>query len=1118
MINTKISKDIWELKYQYNNETEDEFYDRPAKGLFDDLKDNELTPYMDLLGIDNRYDLYKTTSNIFRNHKGMLAGRPMYSLGTERKGQTYSNCYVNVIEKDSMSAIMETASKSAMTMKAGGGVGYSFSIIRPKYSEIKTSGEESSGVLSFMNIFNTTCGTIQSGGNRRGAQIAVLGVWHPDILEFISCKRKGDGVPDEYKPYKNFNLSIYISDAFMDAVRKDELWELVFPDTSYEKYESEWDGNINLWVANGYPVEIHNVVKARELWDSIMKSNYDFAEPGILFEDTINKYNTLWFDEYILACNPCIPNYAKLLTPYGIRNLSNINIGDKIWSEDGWVTVTAKPYRGKKEVFSYRTNSGILNSTPNHKIKENNIKIEVKDAKNIDILTGARPIKIDYNSSDIMDGIVLGDGSVHKASDNLIYLCIGTEDYDYFESEINEKIITHRPGISGYYSYEIDTTVTYDELPKTYLRKVPNRFLYGNASKKISFLRGFFTANGSVVDKGKRISLKTSSKDILNNIQLMLSSLGIKSYYTTNKSKETDFSNGSYVCRESYDVNIVSDRLIFKNMIGFIQKYKNEKINTNISTKYKKSYEIKDRISIGEDDVWDVTVDGESHTFWCDGFNISNCAEQTLPKWGSCNLGSLNASKYVMNIFEDNAEINIEDIKNATKSMIIMLDRMLDINYYPLEEQKEVAMDKRQVGLGVTGLADALAMMKIKYSSKDALHTVDDIMNIIKISAYETSIELAKKLGPFPLWNKFTPEQKGMFLNGEFIKTLPENIKKDILKYGIRNSRLLSIAPTGTISLIMNNASSGIEPIFMLEYDRKIKTSNEKTITETIETYSWRKYKEFIGNNNPKVPDFFETTNELNVDSHINMLAIVQKHVCSSVSKTINIPVDYDYEKFKEVYTKAHKMGIKGCTTYRPNSIIGSVLSKKGGNGPCAERPDEISFMCAPKRPSDLNCEIHHCNIKGTPWLVIVGIFKDIPYEIFAGEVNDLYIPKTCKEGIISKKKKGVYSLTVKIRNNEVEYKDIAHTLMTIEQRAMTRLVSLSLRHGVPHEFIVKQLSKSSGDITDFCAVINRVLKCYIKQYKYDKDIKCPECGEGHLIRQEGCMACDNGCGYSKCG
>lgn len=798
MINTKISKDIWELKYQYNNETEDEFYDRPAKGLFDDLKDNELTPYMDLLSIDNRDDLYKKTSDIFRNHKGMLAGRPMYSLGTKRKGQTYSNCYVNVIEKDSMSAIMETASKSAMTMKAGGGVGYSFSIIRPKYSEIKTSGEESSGVLSFMNIFNTTCGTIQSGGNRRGAQIAVLGVWHPDILEFISCKRKGDGVPDEYKPYKNFNLSIYISDAFMDAVRKDELWELVFPDTSYEKYESEWDGNINLWIANGYPVEIHNVVKARELWDSIMKSNYDFAEPGILFEDTINKYNTLWFDEYILACNPC--------------------------------------------------------------------------------------------------------------------------------------------------------------------------------------------------------------------------------------------------------------------------------------------------------------------------------AEQTLPKWGSCNLGSLNASKYVMNIFEDNAEINIEDIKNATKSMIIMLDRMLDINYYPLEEQKEVAMDKRQVGLGVTGLADALAMMKIKYSSKDALHTVDDIMNIIKISAYETSIELAKKLGPFPLWNKFTPEQKEMFLNGEFIKTLPENIKKDILKYGIRNSRLLSIAPTGTISLIMNNASSGIEPIFMLEYDRKIKTSNEKTITETIETYSWRKYKEFIGNNNPKVPDFFETTNELNVDSHINMLAIVQKHVCSSVSKTINIPVDYDYEKFKEVYIKAHKMGIKGCTTYRPNSIIGSVLSKKGGNGPCAERPDEISFMCAPKRPSDLNCEIHHCNIKGTPWLVIVGIFKDIPYEIFAGEVNDLYIPKTCKEGVISKKKKGVYSLTVKIRNNEVEYKDIAHTLMTIEQRAMTRLVSLSLRHGVPHEFIVKQLSKSSGDITDFCAVINRVLKCYIKQYKYDKDIKCPECGEGHLIRQEGCMACDNGCGYSKCG
>lgn len=799
MIETAISKNIWNLKYRYNGEEEIDFYNRPVRGLFDGLTTKEeIQPYFSILDMNTREDMYSDLSNVFIGHYGMLAGRPMYSLGTGRTKQTLSNCFVLNFKSDSMEAIMDTAKNSAMTMKAGGGVGYSFSILRPKKYIINSSGARSTGVLSFMNIFNTTCATIEAGGNRRGAQIAVLGVWHPDVMEFITCKRKGDGLPDEYKPYKNFNLSVYISDLFMNAVRDDTMWDLKFPDTTHPKYDDEWDGNINLWEDKGYTVIVHDTIKARDLWDKIMKSSYDFAEPGILFEDTINKNNTLWMEEYILACNPC--------------------------------------------------------------------------------------------------------------------------------------------------------------------------------------------------------------------------------------------------------------------------------------------------------------------------------SEQALPADGSCNLGSLNLTQYVQNIFTNNAHIDFDLLKHITTKMIIMLDRMLDVNYYPLERQAISAASKRQIGLGVTGLGDMLAMMTIKYSSPAGRELVADIMVAIRDAAYRASIELARQLGPFPLWDTFTPEKKKQFIEGGFIKTLPEDIKQDILKYGIRNSRLLSIAPTGTISLIMNNVSSGIEPIFLLEYDRKVKTTSEETISESIETYSWLKYKQFTELNNPEKPDFFETTDDLNVDDHLNMLAVIQRHICTSASKTINIPVDYEYDRYKEVFTKAHSLGIKGCTAYRPNDIIGSVLSKKGGNGPCSERPEEIAFMCAPKRPLDLDCEIHHCNIKGKPWLVIVGMYKEIPYEIFAGEADDLYIPKTCKEGVISKRKKGSYSLSVKIRNSEIEYKDIAHTLMTTEQRAMTRLVSLSLRHGVPHEFVVKQLSKSSGDITDFCAVITRVLKSYIKQYKYDKDVKCPECEDGMLIRKEGCMSCDKQCGYSKCG
>lgn len=530
-------------------------------------------------------------------------------------------------------------------------------------------------------------------------------------------------------------------------------------------------------------------------------------------------------------------------------------------------------------------------------------------------------------------------------------------------------------------------------------------------------------------------------------------------------------------------------------------------------------------------DVYDITTE-LNHNFFANGVLVHNCGEQPLVAFGSCNLGSVNLTRFVNDAFGDEPTFELSELSNTVKKMVVMMDRMLDVNYYPLQEQADIVQEKRQIGLGITGLGDMLAMLKLKYSSEKSRNFVKEIMGSIRCIAFRTSIELAKEFGAFPLWDKFTPEQKKQFVEGEYISTLPTDIKEDILKYGIRNSRLLSIAPCGTISLLMNNVSSGAEPIFMLEYDRKVKTSSEQTVTETVETYSWKKYKEFVGykkdetpdydstvdKDYPDKPDYFETIDDLTVEDHIEMQAVLQLNICTAISKTINIPEDYSYDEFKGVYDSAYINGLKGCTTYRPNKIIGSVLSKKGDNGCGDTRPDEITFMCAPKRPKRLDCEIHHCNVKGKPWLVIVGMYKDSPYEIFAGEGDDLYIPKTCKDGIVIKRGKGTYSLCIKIRNSEVEYKDVAHDLMTVEQRAMTRLVSLSLRHGVPHEFIVKQLRKSSGDITDFSAVINRVLNSYIKQYQYEKEEQCPECDDGVLMRQEGCKSCNNGCGYSKCG
>lgn len=384
MIETKISKDIWKLKYRYKDESELEFYSRPAEGLFKDLDDDVIKKYLSILGVKDKPEMHNVLTDVFANHRGMLAGRPMYSLGTERFRQTLSNCFVIPIEKDSMEGIMKAVENSAMTMKAGGGVGYNFSILRPKYSRIHSSGAQSTGVLSFMNIFNTTCSTIEAGGNRRGAQIAVLGIWHPDVLEYITCKRKGDGLPDEYKPYKNFNLSLYVSDEFMEAVRKDELWELVFPDTTCDQYGEEWDGNIKLWKEKGYPVEVHNIVKARELWDKIMRSNYDFAEPGILFEDTINNLNTLWMEEYILACNPCVVSDTLVTTNKGDVPISliindgvdkykvltyNTDTGEIEYENIVWGDKTRKD----TDVIEIELESGqVLKLTPDHKVYTEN--------------------------------------------------------------------------------------------------------------------------------------------------------------------------------------------------------------------------------------------------------------------------------------------------------------------------------------------------------------------------------------------------------------------------------------------------------------------------------------------------------------------------------------------------------------------------------------------------------------------------------------------------------------------------------------------------------------------------------------------------------------------------
>ena len=275
-----------------------------------------------------------------------------------------------------------------------------------------------------------------------------------------------------------------------------------------------------------------------------------------------------------------------------------------------------------------------------------------------------------------MDGLVMGDGSIHKASNNLVGLYIGQYDKDYFTSEIKDLITKYRPGVAENF-YTVKTTVTHNEIPHTYNREIPKRFLYGNHQTVISFLRGLYSANGSVC--ANRVTLKSSSKCIIEDVQCMLSSIGIHSYYTTNNPTTVEFSNGNYLCKQSYDLNISTDRDKFVKHIGFIQQYKNDKIDTNKSrSRTKTTYDIISVEDFSNEEVFNITVNNTSHTYWTQGCNVSNCGE-VIMGFGSCRLMLLNLFSYVDNPFTKQASFNYKLFAKHSEIAQRLMDDLVDL-------------------------------------------------------------------------------------------------------------------------------------------------------------------------------------------------------------------------------------------------------------------------------------------------------------------------------------------------------------------------------------------------------------------------------------------------------
>ena len=509
------------------------------------------------------------------------------------------------------------------------------------------------------------------------------------------------------------------------------------------------------------------------------------------------------------------------------------------------------------------------------------------------------------------------------------------------------------------------------------------------------------------------------------------------------------------------------------------------------------------------------------------------CGEQPLPPYGACLLGSINLAALVRDPFTAQARLDLDELKRLVPLAVRMLDNAIDASRFPLAEQTHEAKAKRRIGLGITGLADALILCGARYGSSDAVALTEQWLKVIQRSAYLASAALASEKGAFPLFDK---EQ---YLAGETIAALDDDVRAAIAAQGIRNALLTSIAPTGTISLFADNVSSGLEPVFSFSYTRRVLMPDGSRKEEEVSDYAYRLFRRLKGEHTP-LPAAFVDAQQLAPADHLVMQATVQKYVDSSISKTINIPADFPFERFKDVYLQAYDLGCKGCTTYRPNEVTGAVLEVKKEARPDSPRQQQLPlptptrkpvpgdgyetgvvYMTQPlNRPEELpgrTYKIRWPENEHALYITINDILQDgrvRPFEIF------------------------------------INSKNMEHYAWTV---GLTRMISAVFRRGGDVSFVVEEL-KAVFDprggawmegryVPSLLAAIGNVIEKHLVDIGFlpskrsalaERQVvnlagadpspgsarrlaQCPKCGEAALIRVENCDQCTS-CDYSKCG
>jgi ribonucleoside-diphosphate reductase alpha chain len=1122
-----ISQQIWDMKYRFKS-SEGQAVDKAVEDTWRRVAETLASGEADPGRWAARF------YSALEGFQFLPAGRILAGAGTGR-AVTLFNCFVMGTIPDDMSGIFLHLREAALTMQKGGGIGYDFSTIRPKGAPVLGVAADASGPLSFMDVWDAMCRTIMSAGSRRGAMMATLRCDHPDIEAFIEAKR-------EPTRLRMFNLSVLVTDAFMQAVEAGSAWELKFGGT------------------------VHRVVEARALWDAIMRATYDYAEPGVIFIDRINRRNNLWYCETISSTNPCVTADTWIHTIDGPRQAGGL-LGRPFTAWVDGVGHKSSPTgffpTGEKPVFRLSTREGhSLRLTGNHLVltaasltryRVGHQWIAVSDLK-----PGDRVVLHDHRAvtswsgpgseaEGYLLGLLVGDGTV-KADKAVLSVWRSAQAVNGGASgpssvmrraEEAARSLPHRSDFSGWMAVPGRGEW---RLSSAAIKRLAADFGIGrdkqvgppieeaSAEFQIGFLRGLFDTDGSVQgtqQKGVSLRLAQSNLTRLEAVQRMLGRFGILSTIYANRRDagrtilpDGRGGNRSYPTQAQHELAIANANLfLFRERVGLGDSDKASRLDVLLAG-YRRQPNRERFVAVvesvepcGLEPVLDCEIPG-INAFDANGFYVHNCGEQPLPPYGACLLGSINLASLVTRPFEPEAALDLARLSTLVPLAVRMMDNVVDLSRFPLPEQAAEARAKRRIGLGVTGLADALILCGKRYGSPESVALVEEWMRAIRIAAYRASAELAAEKGPFPLFDR------DKYLEGESVRDLDPETRAAIARHGIRNALLTSVAPTGTISLFADNVSSGIEPVFSFRSVRTVLMPDGTRRQEEVSDHAYRLFRSMAGDTAP-LPATFVDSQSLAPEDHLVMQAAVQKYVDSSISKTINLPEDLGFEAFTDIYRRAFAMGCKGCTTYRPNEVTGAVLAvAKPAAGPVPPPRDPpaeaggVYYMTQPlSRPEMLPGQTYKLKWPESDHAIYITVNDVIqdgrrrPFEVF------------------------------------INSKNMDHYAWTV---GLTRMISAVFRRGGDVAFVVEELQAvfdprggawmGSRYVPSLLAAIGDVIERHMIGIGFlpareavasvepprpaaaalGRLGQCPRCGQASLVRQEGCAQCLN-CNYSNC-